>query len=132
MLQVHYVCVFVLACCTHIRLNSILKGLTDSSFDPPLFTHYHSGWWHTGCHDTRLFCLPFDLFKGCCGQSGITCEGQREGRRGRGKHFLCKNEVQKVPLYIRFVQSRRWGASERLTVKQRHMCTYRHGSALQG
>lgn len=95
---------------------------------PPAYT----GWWHTGCHDTRLFCLPFDLFKGCCGQSGITCEGQTEERKGRGAFPLKKKEVQKVPLYIRFVASRRWGASERLAVKQRHMCTYRHGSICRG
>lgn len=66
--------------------GSTLKGLTDGLLH--VLTNF--GWWHTGCHDTRLFCLPFDPFKGCCGQSGITCEGQREGRRGRGQHFLCK------------------------------------------
>lgn len=73
--------------------SSILKGLTDSSLDPPCFPPSHSGWWHTGCHDTRLFCLPFDLFKGCCGQSGITCEGQIEGRRGGGG---CISSVKKI------------------------------------
>lgn len=56
---------------------------------------------------------------------------RREEREGECISSV-KNEVQRVPQYIRFVQSRRWGASEKLIVKQRHMCTYRHGSVCKG
>lgn len=77
------------------------------------------------------FVCPLTSLRGAVVNQALHVRAKQKRGKG-GVHFLWKKEVQKVPLYIRFVASRRWGASERLAVKQRHMCTYRHGSICRG
>lgn len=77
------------------------------------------------------FVCPLTSLRGAVVNQALHVRGKQKRGKG-GVHFLWKKEVQKVPLYIRFVASRRWGASERLAAKQRHMCTSRHGSICRG
>lgn len=99
------VCVFIH---THLPRDKaeFLKVLTGS----PLLAILLGGTQVSMTPD--CFVCPLTSLRGPVVNQALHARGKSKGGEGCGDvgHFLCKDEVQKVPLYIRFVAEQKVGS----------------------